>query len=162
MKIYIFFTLLLSWILISISIEDIKTMLISENKLRIFAISGFIYIVTLGLLSKQVNTIDLITSNIFAMLIISIIIYLISLISYKLFKVNSLGIGDIKLSSISSIWLGIEFSFISLCISFLLSAIYSIHGKITKKLKSFHQYPFAPFLSIGIFCSWIIDKIQTF
>ena len=159
MVINILFTLILSWILFSISKEDIKTMLISENKLRIFAISGIIYILTLGLLNKSINTIDLITDNIFAMLIVFLIMYLISRISYNLFKVNSLGIGDIKLSSISSIWLGIEITLISLCISFILSAIYSIYGKITKRFQSFHQYPFAPFLSIGIFCSWILDKI---
>ena len=159
MVINILFTLILSWILHSISKEDIKTMQISENKLRIFAISGIIYILTFGLLNKSINIIALITDNIFAMLIVFLIMYLISRISYNLFKVNSLGIGDIKLSSISSIWLGIEFSFISLCISFLLSAIYSIYGKITKRFQSFHQYPFAPFLSIGIFCSWILDKI---
>ena len=159
MVINILFTLILSWILFSISKEDIKTMLISENKLRIFAISGIIYIVTLGLLYKSINTIDLITDNISAMLIVFLIMYLISSISYILFKVNSLGIGDIKLASISSIWLGIEFTFLSLSISFLLSAIYSIYGKITMRFQSFHQYPFAPFLSIGIFCSWILDKI---
>ena len=159
MEINILFTLILSWILFSISKEDIKTMLISENKLRIFAISGIIYILTLGLLNKSINTIDLITDNIFAMLIVFSIMYFISRISYNLFKVNSLGIGDIKLSSISSIWLGIEITLISLCISFILSAIYSIYGKITKRFQSFHQYPFAPFLSIGIFCSWILDKI---
>tara|TARA_B100000427_G_scaffold317491_1_gene313638 strand:- start:1089 stop:1568 length:480 start_codon:yes stop_codon:yes gene_type:complete len=159
MVINILFTLILSWILFSISKEDIKTMQISENKLRIFAISGIIYILTLGLLNKSISTIDLITDNIFAMLIVFLIMYLISRISYNLFKVNSLGIGDIKLSSISSIWLGIEITLISLCISFILSAIYSIYGKITKRFQSFHQYPFAPFLSIGIFCSWILDKI---
>ena len=159
MVINILFTLILSWILFSISKEDIKTMQISENKLRIFAISGIIYILTLGLLNKSINTIDLITDNIFAMLIIFLIMYSISRISYNLFKVNSLGIGDIKLSSISSIWLGIEITLTSLCISFILSAIYSIYGKITKRSLSFHQYPFAPFLSIGIFCSWILDKI---
>ena len=159
MLINILFTLILSWILFSISKEDIKTMQISENKLRIFAISGIIYILTLGLLNKSINTIDLITGNIFAMLIVFLIMYLISRISYNLFKVNSLGIGDIKLSSISSIWLGIEITLTSLCISFILSAIYSIYGKITKRFQSFHQYPFAPFLSIGIFCSWILDKI---
>ena len=93
------------------------------------------------------------------MLIVFLVMSLISFISYKLLHINSLGIGDIKISSISSIWLGIELSFISLCISFLLSAIYSIYGKITKRFKTFHQHPFAPFLSIGIFCSWILDKI---
>ena len=159
MLIIIIFTLILLYILYSISTEDIKTMLISENKLIFLAISGIIYLVYLGLSNEKINSIDLIIDNSFSMLIIYIIVYLISYISYKFFKINSLGIGDIKLFSISTIWLGIELCFISLCISFLLSAIYSLHGKITKRFTPFQQYPFAPFLSIGIFSSWIIDKI---
>ena len=159
MIINIFFTFMISYILFSISKEDIKTMLISENKLRLFAAWGILYLVCLGLSSKKLNSIELIINNLFSMLIIFLIMYSIKYISYKLLRINSLGLGDIKLSSISSIWLGIEMSFTSLCISFLLSAIYSLHRKITKKLKNFQPYPFAPFLSIGILCSWIIDKI---
>jgi leader peptidase (prepilin peptidase)/N-methyltransferase len=134
-------------------------MLISENKLIIFAILGFIYLAFLGLSNEKNNIKDLIINNSFSMIIIFIIMYLISYISYRVFGINSLGIGDIKLSSISTIWLGIELSLLSLYISFLLSAIYSLHGKITKRFIPFQQYPFAPFISIGIFCSWIIDKI---
>ncbi len=155
----IFFTFILLYILSSISLEDIKTMLISENKLIILTISGIIYLLSLGLSNEKINSIDLIINNSFSMIIIFIILYLISHISYKILKIKSLGIGDIKLSSVSTIWLGIELSFLSLCISFLLSAIYSLHGKFTKRLTPFQQYPFAPFLSIGIFCSWVIDKI---
>ena len=159
MSIYIFFTFILSFILFSISKEDIKTMVISENKLKILAASGILYLLYKGLSNKELNTINLILNNILDMLIILIIMYSISYISYKLTRVNSLGWGDVKLSSISSIWIGFEMSLISLTISFLLSAIYSIHGKLTKRFKALHQYPFAPFLSIGIFCCWIIDKI---
>ena len=159
MLIYAIFTFVLSYILFSISKEDIKTMLISENKLTILAASGISYLVCLCLSNNNTNSSDLIIGNVFSMLIIFIILSSISYISYKLLKINSLGLGDIKLSSISTIWLGIELSLISLCISFFLSAIYSIYGKITKKFKTFHQYPFAPFLSIGIFFSWILDKI---
>ena len=96
------------------------------------------------------------------MVIIFTIMYSISYLSFKILGINSLGMGDIKLSSISTIWLGLELSFLSLCISFFLSAIYSLYGKLTKRFSPFQQYPFAPFLSIGIFCSWFIDKIQTF
>ena len=159
MLIIILFTLILSYILVSISREDIKTMIISESKLRVLAVSGVIYLVYLGSSSENINTIDLILKNSFYMLIIFLIMYLIKSISYKLFRINSLGIGDIKLSSISTIWLGIEMSFISLSISFFLSAIYGLQGKLSRKFRAFHQYPFAPFLSIGIFCSWILDKI---
>ena len=159
--IIISFTFILFYILFSISIEDINTMLISESKLIIFALSGIIYLACLGFSNDKIDIKDLITNNSLSMIIIFIIMYSISYISYKIFGINSLGLGDIKLSSISTIWLGIEFSFLSLCISFLLSAIYSLHGKITKRFIPFEQYPFAPFLSIGIFSSWIIDKIQT-
>ena len=162
MAIIVFFTLILLYILSSITIEDLKTMVISENKLIIFAISGFIYLICIGLSNEKEHSLDLIINNIFSMIIIFILMYSISHISYKVIGINSLGIGDIKISSISTIWLGIELSLISLCISFLLSGIYSLHGKITKSLTPFQQYPFAPFLSIGIFCSWIIDKISTF
>ena len=159
MTIIILFTFILIYILSSISIEDVNTMLISENKLILFAISGFLYLLCIGLSSKKIDILDLTIHNSLSMIIIYIIMSSISYISYKIYGVNSLGMGDIKLSSISSIWLGIELSFLSLCISFLLSAIYSLHGKLTKRFIPLKQYPFAPFLSIGIFCSWIIDKV---
>ena len=161
MLIIIFFSPILLYILYSVSMEDIETMLINETKLIILAISGFIYLVCLGFSNEKIDIKYLITNNLFSMIIIFIIMYSISHISYKIFGVNSLGMGDIKLSSISTIWLGIQLSFLSLCISFSVSAIYSLHGKITKRFIPFEQYPFAPFLSIGIFSSWIIDKIQT-
>ena len=159
MAITISFTFLLLYILSSISIEDINTMLISENKLILLMISGFLYLIYLGLSNEKIDIKDLIINNSLSMVIIFTIMYSISYLSFKIFGINSLGMGDIKLSSISTIWIGIELSFLSLCISFLLSAIYSLHGKINKRLKPFQQFPFAPFLSIGIFCSWIIDKI---
>jgi len=159
MTIIICFTFILIYILSSISIEDANTMLISENKLILFAISGLLYLICIGLSNEKIHIIDLTINNSLSMIIIYIIMSSTSYISYKIFGVNSLGLGDIKLSSISTIWLGLELSFLSLCISFLLSAIYSLYGKLTKRFIPLQQYPFAPFLSIGIFCSWIIDKI---
>ena len=153
------FTFILLYILSSISIEDIKIMIISEKKLISLGISGLLYLLCIGLSNEKINTIDLLLNNSFSMLIVFIVMFLISHISYKILGVNSLGMGDIKLSSFSTIWLGIELSFLSLCISFLLSAIYSLYGKLTKRFIPLQQYPFAPFLSIGIFYSWIIDKI---
>ncbi len=157
--IIIFFTLILFYFLYSISIEDIKTLLISEEKLILFSISGILYLLCIGLSNEGIKITGLIINNFYSMIIIYIIMYSISYVSHKIFGVNSLGMGDIKLSSFSTIWLGIELSFLSLCISFILSAVYSLHRKLTKRFKPLQQYPFAPFLSIGIFFSWIIDKI---
>ena len=153
------FTFILLYILSSISKEDIKTMLISENKLISLGISGLLYLLCISLSNEKINTIDLLLNNSFSMLIVFIMMFSIKYISYKFLGVNSLGMGDIKLSSFSTIWLGIELSFLSLCISFLLSAIYTLYEKLTKRFIPLQQYPFAPFLSIGIFYSWIIDKI---
>ena len=153
------FTFILLYILSSISIEDINTMLISENKIVSLGISGLLYLLCTGLSNEKINTIDLLVNNSFSMLIVFIMMFSIKYISYKFLGVNSLGMGDIKLSSFSTIWLGIELSFLSLCISFLLSAIYTLYEKLTKRFIPLQQYPFAPFLSIGIFYSWIIDKI---
>ena len=157
--IIISFTFILLYILLSISIEDINTMLISENKLSLLTLTGIVYLLYQGLSNEKIDVKELILNNSFSMITIFIIMYSISYISYKIFGINSLGMGDIKLSSISTIWLGIELSFLSLFISFFLSAIYSLYGKLTKRLSPFQQYPFAPFLSIGIFSCWIIDKI---
>ena len=118
------FTFILLYILSSISKEDIKTMLISENKLISLGISGLLYLLCIGFSNEKINTIDLLLNNSFSMLIVCIFVFSTSHISYKILGVNSLGMGDIKLSSFSTIWLGIELSFLSLCISFLLSAIY--------------------------------------
>ena len=159
MAITILFTLILLYILSSISMEDIKTMLISENKLIIFAISGLVYLLYLGLSNEQIYSRNLIINNSLSMIIIFIAMYSISQLSYKVFGINSLGLGDLKLISASAIWLGFELSFKSLCISFSLSAIYGIYGKLFKRFKPFQQYPFAPFISVGILYSWIIDKI---
>ena len=155
----ILFSLLLLYILYSISIEDIRTMLISENKFFFLGLSGLVYLIFLGLSVEKNNIYDLILNNLFSMFYVFVIMYSIGIIGYIFYGKKSLGIGDIKLASVSTIWLGNESTFISLYISFFISAIYSLHGRFNRKLKPLQQYPFAPFLSIGIFCSWIIDKI---
>ena len=142
MIIFIVFSVILSFILISISIEDIRTLLISEYKLKIFALTGILYLVSLALSNNNHNFLELIINHTYPLLLIYLIMYSIKYITYKLFRVNSLGLGDIKLSSYSSIWLGCESSLKSICISFILSAMYSLHGKLTKRTKTFHQYPF--------------------
>ena len=111
MTIIICFTFILIYILSSISIEDANTMLISENKLILFAISGLLYLICISLSNEKIDIIDLTINNSLSMIIIYIIMTYISYISCKIFGVNSLGMGDIKLSSISTIWIGVELSF---------------------------------------------------
>ena len=80
-------------------------MLISENKLISFTISGLLYLLCIGLSNGKIYTIKLILNNGFSMLLIYILMFSISYISYKIYGVNSLGMGDINLSSVSTLWL---------------------------------------------------------
>ena len=153
------FTFILSFLLISISLEDARTMLISNGKLEMFAILGFIYLFIHENLERESNDLNLIINHSCIAIIIFISMTTISLLSYKLTRVNSLGLGDIKLASFASLWLGLESTLYAIYISFILSSIYFLYTKIYKDVGIFYQYPFAPFISIGIFCTWIIAKI---
>ena len=88
-------------------------MLISENKLSLLTILGIVYLLYKGLSNEKIDVKELILNNSFSMIIIFIIMYSISYISYKIFGINSLAMGGIKLSSISRIWIGIELSLLS-------------------------------------------------
>ena len=77
------FIFILIYILSSISKEDINTMIISENKLISLGISGLLYLLCISLSNEKINTIDLLLNNSFSMLIIFIIMFSISYISYK-------------------------------------------------------------------------------
>ena len=134
-------------------------MIICESKLRLFSLFGFLYILLFSLSDGDIDFKNLIITNTYGMIIIFIVMYIVSFISYKLIKITSLGFGDIKLSAISSIWIGYESTLFSLYIAFILSAIYSLYTKASGNLTKYHQYPFAPFISFGIICSWILDKI---
>ena len=84
---------------------------------------------------------------------------LVSIISYILIGVNSLGLGDIKLASFAVLWIGSKGILSAMFISFILSSMYFLYTKINRDIGSFHQYPFTPFISLGIFFTWIIAKI---
>ena len=57
------FTFILLYILSSISIEDIKTMLINEKKLISLGILGLLYLLCIGLSNQEINTLDLLLNE---------------------------------------------------------------------------------------------------
>ena len=118
------FTIILFWLLFFISVEDQKTLIISNVNLILFAISGFFYSFINGYLDKEISTLNLITNNLYITIIIFASMTSISLLSYKLSGVNSLGLGDIKLASFAVSWLGLEGVLTALAISFISSSIY--------------------------------------
>ena len=152
-------SIILFLLLLSISSEDINKLLISNKILIILGTFGLINLLINGHLNNDINTINLIINNLYHVIIVFTLMTSISLLSYKLLGVNSLGLGDIKLASIAVIWLGLEGVAFAISISFILSSIYFIYIKTIRDIGVLHQYPFAPFISLGIFCTWIMAKI---
>lgn len=69
----------------------------------------------------------------------------------KIFKKESLGLGDIKLMGGVGLWLGWQGSNFALIIACLLGTLFILPFLIFKKLKSNSSIPFGPFLSLGSF-----------
>ena len=78
------FTIILFSILLSISLEDIKTLLISNKNLIILAISGLIYSFINGSLNKGINNLNLLAHSLYITIIIFTSMTIISIVSYKL------------------------------------------------------------------------------
>ena len=153
------FTLILIWLLVSISLEDFNKMLISNRNLILFSASGLLYLLIHGFLDEEINNLSQTINTLYIIITIFTSMILISLFSYKLSGVTTLGLGDIKLASFTVLWLGLDGVVSAMSISFILSSIYFLYNKIIKHIGVFHQYPFTPFISFGIFCTWIIAKI---
>lgn len=97
--------------------------------------------------------------NIFASIVILLIMISVKIISKFLTKRNCLGIGDAKLFSLGAAWLGLRPIFIVFMLSFISAAIFSIFDKLFNYNKGkFHPMPFAPFISVSIFSVWVLSE----
>ena len=80
--------------------------------------------------------------------------YLIKLIGDKLFKKESLGGGDIKLSFVIGFVLGFRLSLLALILSSFLALPYSV---ASLKLQKNNEVPFGPFLVSSLFIIFLFQ-----
>ncbi len=84
----------------------------------------------------------------------------IRFIANKIFKRDSLGGGDIKLSVFFGFLVAIRLSIVSLCLGSFLAFPYAIYYSILDKKK---EIPFGPFLILGLFVVFVfMEPINTF
>ena len=89
-------------------------------------------------------------------IVIFLVMYLIKIIGDKIFKRESLGGGDIKLSFVIGLTLGFRLSLISLILSSFLALPYSV---ASLKLQKNNEVPFGPFLVSSLFIVFLFyDK----
>ena len=131
-----FLSIIISSLVIIIFVSDSKYMIINDSPLVVSAILIFII--------KWIDTgiISAMLSIVYGLCIFGAA-YLLQIFGYIAFKQEALGGGDIKLSFIAGMLLGIKFGIIYIVLASFLAFPYALY--ITFKNKD-HMLPFGPFL----------------
>ncbi len=153
----VIYVLLLSTILFSISLIDIDHYWVPSNFCNLLII--------IGVISNLFSNNSFCTQNIIQALLrifISIIFYffikfLLNL-QEKKFKIRLIGLGDIKLFAISIIWFGPEGLLSTFLISIYFALLIGLLGRLFKKLKPLQKVPFVPFISLGMWLTFIFGS----
>lgn len=135
-----FISVILASLVIIIYVSDSKYMIINDSPLIVAALLVlFIKIYTSG-----------ITSGLYSILygiIIFIFAYLLKVFGYLIFKQEALGGGDIKLSFVAGMVLGVKLGVFYIILASFLAFPYALY--VTLKNKD-HMLPFGPFLVTSI------------
>ena len=132
----LYLSLIISSLVIIIFVSDSKYMIINDSPLVISSILVF----TIKFIS---NGYKVALMSLFDGLIIFLVAYLLMLFGKMLFKQEALGGGDIKLSFVAGMFLGIKFGILYIVLASFLAFPYAIY--ITIKNKD-NMLPFGPFL----------------
>ena len=98
-------------------------------------------------------------SHLISGLVLFLIMLLIKFIGDSMFKKESLGGGDIKLSFVMGLATGIQIGLCSLILSTFLALPYSIASIMLKKN---NEVPYGPFLAASLFITFLfVDKFQS-
>ena len=144
-----FIYLILISLIVLIFITDFLYYIILDSPL---VVSSILIIILKLIYNGYKDTILSILSGI----VIFLVMYLIKIIGDKIFKRESLGGGDIKLSFVIGLTLGFRLSLISLILSSFLALPYSV---ASLKLQKNNEVPFGPFLVSSLFIVFLFyDK----
>lgn len=133
-------SLIISSLVSIIFVSDINYMIILDSPL---VVSSIIILLTKLILKSPQEAIQSLLSGI----LIFIIMYIIMLIGNYIFKTESLGGGDIKLSFIAGLVLGTKLGIFYIVLAAFLAFPYAIYITIRNKN---NMIPFGPFLVISI------------
>ncbi|WP_320663958.1 A24 family peptidase [Prochlorococcus sp. MIT 1223] len=149
---------IISSILIFFTIIDLKYFWVPETAFR-FAFSlaivrNFFYSINTNFL----KTITALSNYLVASLLGYVSFLIIAYIAKHIIGKKALGEGDIKLSALLGMLLGLKGWLITISLSFLLSFIIVLTLMVIGKLKIGEYIPFAPFLCLSAFLVWFTNN----
>ena len=128
--------LIISSLLIIIFVSDFKYMIILDSPLII----SCVLVIILKYIYFGINNIII---SILSGIALLLVMYLVMIIGNKIFKKESLGGGDIKLSFVIGLILNFQLGLVALILSTFLALPYAI---ATLYLNKSNEFPFGPFL----------------
>ena len=151
--------LIFGFLLLVISINDIKEKLLPIRVIVLGVGFGLVPITYIAIFNNYESAQDLLISRFCSVFIIFSFMGIIRKVSKLISGKTLLGSGDLKLSAMGALWLGVKSSLLSLALAFLAAGLFSISQKLTKRVSPFKGYPFAPFISAGMWISWLFDPL---
>lgn len=140
------------FILLVISVIDIKTFEIPDELSYYLIFSGLVFSVFNPLVSRSEDVFIKIVNSLIGGLAGFIFSYLIGLLGNFFFKKPALGGGDIKLFTAVGVWLGFFAIFKIFFFSSVFALVYIVVFYFYKKSNLWGKYiQFAPFISLGCF-----------
>jgi len=146
---FLLYSILLMILLVT-SFIDLEYMKI-PNPVVIFGGLAFLLIITLFNPNRLID--GLISGSIAGFLMLAL-----SLAGKVVFKKDAVGFGDVKLTAMTGLCLGLSSLLLDLFLSFFLSATIGIIFILLKKIRIDKRLPFAPFLTGGTFITLVWGK----
>ncbi len=133
-------------IVIIITFIDIDVQLIPNNLLIISILPIIAFI-----LFSQSNSY---LSHISGAILLALLFLIIGYFGKLIYKVDSMGMGDVKYAAVIGLLLGWEKGILAFIIAFFSAAVIIVIVSMYKKLSRKQRIPFGPFLSIGCFVAF--------
>jgi len=136
------FYLSLIYILITISFIDLEHMIIPDGLVLAAAL--------LGLMALIFNILPISwMESVYGALLYGGVLAGVGYMGKRVYKMDALGGGDVKLAGVLGLYLGWEMSMISLLLAFLVAALFVVVGLSVGRLSRKQLIPFGPFLALG-------------
>ncbi len=153
----VIYVILLTTILLSLSLIDIDHYWVPDSFCKLLLIIGIVSNLFSNNLFCTENIIQAI-HRIFLSLVFYYFIKTILFLQERKYKIKLIGMGDIKLYSISIIWFGAAGLLTTFLISIYLALIVVLLGRFFRNIKPMQKIPFVPFISIGMWLTYIFGS----
>ncbi len=139
--------LTLGIILLAISMVDLDTKLIPDSVLLVGGVSALIFAIMGNVISLK--------GSLMGGAVMGGVLLTIALIGEFVFKKESMGFGDVKLSVMIGLFIGWEMALLAIFLSAIFASVISIGGLLMGRMKFGKPFAFGPFLALGAIVSGI-------